>query len=114
MSQLTTHVLDTSRGQPAAGIRVAAERSDGSGGWTALGSDRTDADGRASGLLSEGEPLRPGVHRLRFDTRPYFEAGGRDSFYPYVEIVFVVDRPAEHYHVPLLLSPFGYATYRGS
>lgn len=94
-------------GRPAAGVPVALHREDGA----RVGSGITDADGRVKDLVSG--PLSPGVYRLRFDTGAYFEASSRAAFYPEVTVVFrVVD--ASHHHVPLLLSPFGYSTYRGS
>jgi 5-hydroxyisourate hydrolase len=107
LSGITTHVLDTSRGRPAAGVPVVLERAMNSR-WEPVGRDTTDADGRASGLLAS--PPEPGRYRLTFDTGSYLEAG----FYPEVSVTFVVAHGEEHYHVPLLLSPFGYSTYRGS
>lgn len=113
MSTITTHVLDTSRGRPAAELQVKLEvQSDQ--GWTVLGSGVTDGDGRAGGLLPPETALRSGVYRLVFNTGDYFSARRVVGFYPRVEIVFQVDQPDEHYHVPLLLNPFGYCTYRGS
>jgi 5-hydroxyisourate hydrolase len=109
---VTTHVLDTSGGRPASGIDVRLEARDGEG-WRELGSGRTDEDGRARDLLGEGQP-EPGIFRLRFATGEYFQALGIESFHPEVTVVFRVEDPAEHHHIPLLLSPFGYTTYRGS
>ena len=111
MSGITTHVLDTSRGRPAAGVPVVLERALDSG-WSPAGRGTTDADGRASDLLSSGP--EEGRYRLTFDTGAYFRAVGEVGFYPEVVVTFVVERAEEHYHVPLLLSPFGYSTYRGS
>lgn len=118
-SPITTHVLDVSLGRPAAGIGVALARANGDD-WHALGTGETDADGRASQLLTPGA-LEAGTYRLRFTLTDYFTRTQRTSFYPHVDIVFVVAGGAvgpgatgEHYHVPLLLSPFGYSTYRGS
>jgi 5-hydroxyisourate hydrolase len=107
MSGITTHVLDTSRGRPAAGVPVVLERAVGSG-WEPVGRGATDADGRASGLLVS--PPEAGRYRLTFETGGYLE----DGFYPEVSVTFVVEPGEEHYHVPLLLSPYGYSTYRGS
>jgi 5-hydroxyisourate hydrolase len=107
VSGITTHVLDTARGRPAAGVAVVLERGVGSD-WEPVGRGVTDADGRASDLLAS--PPEPGRYRLTFDTGSYLEAG----FYPEVSVTFVVSHGKEHYHVPLLLSPFGYSTYRGS
>jgi len=113
MSAITTHVLDTSVGKPAAGVAVTLEKQEG-GGWKTLASGATNADGRAAELLPSGATLAPGTYRLHFDAAAYFRARGVESFYPHVEIVFQVKDAAQHYHVPLLLSPFGYSTYRGS
>jgi 5-hydroxyisourate hydrolase len=104
---ISTHVLDTSRGRPAAGVAVVLERQEGDG-WSPVGEATTDADGRVGELAPAG--AGEGVYRLTFDTGSYFEAG----FYPRVAVEFRVDDGAEHHHVPLLLSPFGYSTYRGS
>ena len=111
MSGITTHVLDTSRGRPAAGILVALEREDGAGGWDAVGRGSTDADGRLKDLTGAG--VGAGTYRLTFETGAYFAALGVESFYPRVAVIFSVGA-GEHYHVPLLLNPFGYSTYRGS
>jgi 5-hydroxyisourate hydrolase len=108
VSPITTHVLDTAQGRPAAGVAVTLERGPD---WTEVGSGRTGEDGRLADLGAADEP---GPYRLRFDTGAYFEAGGTRGFFPEVTIEFRVERPEEHHHVPLLLSPFGYSTYRGS
>ncbi len=102
---LSTHVLDATRGAPAAGIAVRWESRETGGAWTAAGAGVTDADGRLGGW----EP-GTGVHRLVFDTGGYFP----ETFYPEVVVVFAVTNRAAHHHVPLLLSPFAYSTYRGS
>lgn len=109
MSAITTHVLDTARGRPAAGVAIVLER-DGA----PLARGETDEDGRLRDLLPAGAPLDPGAYRLVFDTGAYFARDGADGFYPEVAIVFQVKDGSEHFHVPLLLSPFGYSTYRGS
>jgi 5-hydroxyisourate hydrolase len=111
---ITTHVLDTSLGAPAQGVRVSLERVMQHGEGDVIGSGVTDADGRANALLGAGRSLAEGVYRLRFDTDAYFARDGRATFFPDVSITFRVGREAQHYHVPLLLSPFGYSTYRGS
>lgn len=115
MSEITTHVLDTARGQPAAGVDVVLERRDDDGVWRRLGVGSTDAEGRLGGLLGHGA-LHTGVHRLTFATGAYLARALNPSqgFYPEVSITFAVADPAEHHHVPLLLSPYGYTTYRGS
>lgn len=84
------------------------------GGWRALARGITDSDGRVRDLLRADEPLQARTYRLVFDTAAYFRASEAGTFYPEVAVIFVVKDPAEHYHVPLLLSPFGYSTYRGS
>lgn len=113
MSAITTHVLDTSRGRPAAGVPVTLE-IESAGGWKLLGKGTTNADGRVSDLLGDEVVLSAGVYRLIFDTGTYFAKQNEASFYPLVTVVFRIDNPGQHYHVPLLLSPFGYSTYRGS
>jgi 5-hydroxyisourate hydrolase len=111
LSGITTHVLDTSRGRPASGVPVALERAVDSG-WQPVGRGTTDGDGRVTDLHSSAP--EPGRYRLTFDTGAYFGAVGDAGFYPEVSVTFVVGQGAEHYHVPLLISPFGYSTYRGS
>ena len=117
MSGITTHVLDTMRGRPAAGVAVSLARKSGNG-WTELAAASTDAGGRVGNLLPQVKDPA-GTYRLRFEVGAYFAAQGAGAgadaapFYPYVEIVFQI-RDVEHYHVPLLVSPFGYTTYRGS
>jgi len=108
---ITTHVLDTALGRPAAGVPVSLERADAAGGWQPVGSGTTDADGRLRTLAA---PRIAGTYKIRFDTAAYFGAAGQTGFYPFVEIVFEVRDASGHFHVPLLLSPYGYATYRGS
>jgi 5-hydroxyisourate hydrolase len=110
---ISTHVLDTARGVPAAGVAVTLERRIG-GGWNPAGAGETDADGRVRALLPEGARPEPGEYRIRFDVGSYFARLGVAAFYPRIEIAFEVARPDEHHHVPLLLAPFGYSTYRGS
>lgn len=112
MSGITTHVLDVARGRPAMGVGVTLEVQANDGGWTILARGHTDADGRANELFESDPAAR--TYRLTFQTAAYFAAIGVNGFYPVVEIVFQVRDPSQHYHVPLLLSPFGYSTYRGS
>jgi 5-hydroxyisourate hydrolase len=113
MSPLTTHVLDTARGRPAAGLPVRLERQQGDGRWFELAVRATNADGRVPDLLPAAA-LVAGIYRLTFHTGAYFAGQGVAGFYPYAIVVFEVQDPDQHYHVPLLLSPFGYSTYRGS
>ena len=114
MSAITTHVLDTALGRPASGVPIELERQAAGGAWERLSSGRTDADGRLRTLLPQGAPLAVGTYRISFDTAAYFAAVGQAVFYPEVRVVFAVSEPGGHLHVPLLLSPFGYSTYRGS
>ena len=113
MSKITTHVLDVSLGRPAAGVPVLLEVQLPAGQWQEEGRGATDADGRLKDL-GGGKPLANGVYRLTFATGAYFAAHKIAGFYPQVSVVFEVRDTQEHYHVPLLLSPFGYSTYRGS
>jgi 5-hydroxyisourate hydrolase len=106
MATLSTHVLDTATGRPAVGLRVSLESGEG----TPVKEAVTDADGRVGDLATE---LPTGDHRLRFDTGAWFARQGLAAFYPEVVVVFTVAAD-DHFHVPLLLSPYGYSTYRGS
>lgn len=112
-SPITTHVLDTSAGRPAAGIAVRLSRREGEA-WFELGRSVTDADGRVMDGLIDPSDYKGGHHRLSFEVAAYFESHAVEAFYPNVTIDFVVDANEAHYHVPLLLNPFGYSTYRGS
>lgn len=134
MAGISTHVLDTSTGLPAAAVGVRLERldhraqppigrpdpgepeghPDPAATGTVLRVAATDEDGRVQDLLPPGEPLTEGVYRLTFDTGAYFAKSGAEGFYPYTSVVFQVWDASRHHHVPLLLSPFGYGTYRGS
>ena len=114
MSAITTHILDTSRGRPATGVPVTLEIQSAERGWELLGKGETDADGRVRDLLSQGHVLMPGVYRIRFDTGSYFASQKIEGFYPEVSLIFTLRDATEHYHVPLLLNPYGYSTYRGS
>jgi 5-hydroxyisourate hydrolase len=111
---ITTHVLDTSLGRPARGVPVVLEREAAHGTWDLVGRGETDEDGRARSLVPPGAAASAGVYRLLFDTQRYFERSGTAAFYPAVVVLFEVRAATDHYHVPLLLSPFGYSTYRGS
>lgn len=118
MSGISCHVLDTTLGRPAAGIEVRLERlagshPDESSSWHTLGRAQTNADGRVAGL--EGPGARQlGRHRITFDIEAYFQRTGQAIFYPRAQVEFIVGSTGDKYHVPLLLSPFGYSTYRGS
>lgn len=114
MSGITTHVLDTARGRPAAGVPVRLETRIPGGRWETLGRGITDEDGRLRDILPPAHELVEGSYRLTFDVASYFAAHGSQGFYPEVAVTFVVRDAAAHYHVPLLLSPYGYSTYRGS
>ena len=109
MGTLSTHVLDTALGRPAQGIRVTLECAD-----NVVGSGVTAADGRVRDLYKKDGPLSQGTCRLTFHVADYFSKGGREYFFPEIVVSFRIGGGAEHYHVPLLLSPFGYSTYRGS
>lgn len=111
-SPITTHILDVALGKPAAEVAVRLSRAEGAT-FLELAHGKTDADGRVTTLLAPGS-LTPGTYRLSFEVGAYFAASGRASFYPHVDVVFQVVHPDQHHHVPLLLSPFGYSTYRGS
>ena len=113
MSAITTRVLDTARGRPAAGVPVTLE-VEAAGGWILLGKGTTNADGRLSDLVPDEIAIGAGVYRLIFDTSTYFAGNNVPAFYPQVTVVFKIENTDQHYHVPLLLSPFGYSTYRGS
>jgi 5-hydroxyisourate hydrolase len=112
-SPITTHVLDLSLGRPAQGMNVLLEVCSGPDSWQRLASQTTDLDGRIRDLLPT-LILKPGVYRLRFDTAAYFQKRGVTTFYPEVVVTFEADDSSAHNHVPLLISPFGYSTYRGS
>ena len=113
MSAITTHILDISKGCPARGVSVTLERQS-SMGWEIIGKGATDEDGRLRGLLDSEAILQTGNYRLTFDTGNYFAQQQIEGFYPQVTVAFTVRDAAQHYHVPLLLSPFGDSTYRGS
>jgi len=112
MSAITTHVLDTSRGRPAVGFQVGLQVKSGES-WKTLGSGLTDGNGRCAGLLGD-TPLEKGTYRLLFNAGDYYRELHLDTFYSEISVVFVVSNPDADYHVPLLINPFGYSTYRGS
>ncbi len=112
MSGITTHVLETSRGRPAGAVRVELHRKTGES-WKTLGSGLTDANGRCAELLRDVQ-LEAGTYRLNFNVGAYYQSLNIETFYSVISVVFEVSHPETHYHVPLLISPFGYSTYRGS
>lgn len=112
-SPITTHVLDTARGRPAAGVLVTLEQRTADGFFKEVGVGATNSDGRIADLLEPGT-LVPGVYRITFETASYFAAIGTTGFYPEVVVTFEIRDVDEHYHVPLLISPYGFSTYRGS
>ncbi|KAL1921942.1 uncharacterized protein VTP21DRAFT_10584 [Calcarisporiella thermophila] len=113
-SPITCHVLDSSSGIPGRGIVVQLDRLTASSTFQTLATGETDDDGRCSTLLQPGIQLEAGLYKMKFETGRYFEKKGGQCFYPYVEIIFNLEKPNEHYHIPLLLSPYSYTTYRGS
>ncbi|NNC23474.1 hydroxyisourate hydrolase [Salinisphaera sp. USBA-960] len=110
-SHITTHILDTAAGRPAPGVTVELAARSGDG-WTTIATGQTDSDGRARDLGAASQPA--GDYRLTFFTGDYFASQGVSTFFPEVSLVFTLADIDEHYHVPLLLSPFAYSTYRGS
>jgi 5-hydroxyisourate hydrolase len=113
VSGISTHILDISKGRPAAGVRVTLERSD-SEVWREIATWSTDEDGRAKQLLPMTESLEKGKYRLTFHTQAYFDACDVEGLYPVVQVTFTVANSDGHYHIPLLLTANGYSTYRGS
>jgi 5-hydroxyisourate hydrolase len=114
MSNITTHVLDTAKGKPARQVPVKLERLTPAGLYELVGQGHTDDDGRCRTLVPKDMSVTEGVYRITFDTGVYARDAGGDGFFPEVAITFDVRDAQQHYHVPLLLSPFGYSTYRGS
>jgi len=112
MKSVSTHILDTTFGKPAANVPVLLEKK-GDAGWVRSGGGMTDGDGRIKDLVPAGK-LEAGTFRITFDTTAYYNLQGLECFYPEVIVVFQIRDPEAHYHVPLLVSPFGYSTYRGS
>jgi 5-hydroxyisourate hydrolase len=111
---ISTHVLDTTTGRPAAGVGVVLERQGAGGELQHVSRARTDADGRVRELIPGAVDLETGTYRVTFETGAYFETLEIEGFYPRVSVLFMVRDSSQHYHVPLLLSPYGYSTYRGS
>lgn len=114
MKRISTHVLDVAQGKPAKDVPVRLERQEPAGGWSVLGSSQTDGDGRCAQLLPDNDVLRAGTYRLAFDTSSYHLAQKIQGLYPVIEITFQVRDGDSYFHIPLLLSPHSYTTYRGS
>jgi 5-hydroxyisourate hydrolase len=112
MSQITTHILDTAKGKPASGVSISLHQQHNDV-WKEIGIGTTNTDGRVMDLLKKDALLDLGIYKMRFETCEYFDKQGIQSFYPVVEIIFSITT-TEHYHIPLLISPHGYSTYRGS
>lgn len=112
MSQVTSHILDTSAGKPAQGVKVMLFSFE-EDQWLAVNGGITNEDGRITDLVEENKTLEKGIYKLKFETSDYFKQKSVATFYPFVEIVFEI-KDTSHYHVPLLLNPYGYSTYRGS
>lgn len=113
-SPITTHVLDTALGRPAAGVPVRLEFQAQEDVFQEIARGVTDADGRVSDLLPPETAVARGIYRITFDTGVYYYATGELGFYPSVTVLFRIEHEDQHYHIPLLLSPYGYTTYRGS
>lgn len=113
MSQVTTHILDIAKGKPAVDVQITLSQWINDG-WQLIGSGRTNEDGRISDLCSPDEELKAGTYQMHFATEAYFEKIGEPVFYPWADVVFNVEAGGQHYHIPLLLSPFSHSTYRGS
>ncbi|MEO5969201.1 MAG: hydroxyisourate hydrolase [Bdellovibrionia bacterium] len=113
-SPVTTHILDTSRGRPASSVTVTLETQSPDRVWTHLSSEETDADGRIDNFPGLVTQMQAGIYRLTFMTEPYFKILNMETFYPSVTVIFQIRTPEKHYHVPLLINPFGYSTYRGT
>ena len=112
MSQITTHILDTSIGKPADDVTIILYQG-GNDEWIELARGHSNSDGRLSNLLANGDVLQTGIYKLRFETKDYYDRKGISTFYPFIEVVVDITG-TENYHIPLLLNPFGYSTYRGS
>lgn len=110
---LSVHVLNTQDGLPSPGVNVVLEHMD-NGTWTELSAATTDPQGRVRDLFPPDTALEQGIYKVTFKTGPWFAARNIDTFFPEIPIIFQVDGTLDHYHIPLLLSPFGYSTYRGN
>ncbi|HHJ35162.1 MAG TPA: hydroxyisourate hydrolase [Gammaproteobacteria bacterium] len=113
MSQITSHILDISRGAPARDVAITLSHLVDEQ-WQVIGSGQTDDDGRVTKLCQPGVVLAAGTYQMHFDTAAYFSRLGDPVFYPWADVIFNIEADGQHYHIPLLLSPFGHSTYRGS
>jgi 5-hydroxyisourate hydrolase len=113
MSQITTHILDISEGQPAQNVPIRLSVWE-EGIWREIGAGLTNGDGRVADLCPAGATMPAGTYQMHFDTGSYFVAAGKEVFYPWADVIFNIGADGQHYHIPLLLSPFGHSTYRGS
>eukprot|EP00040_Diaphanoeca_grandis_P001200 m.17745 g.17745 ORF g.17745 m.17745 type:complete len:141 (+) comp11657_c0_seq2:52-474(+) len=113
-SPITTHILDTALGKPGAGVNVSLWQQTSEGQWGAVGQGITNSDGRCPTLVTDANNFTAGIYRIDFETAKYFKDANRETFFPMCQITFEVKDTTQHYHVPLLLSPFSYSTYRGS
>lgn len=112
--QLSSHILDITKGQPAADVKISLSQRNNSGEWTTIDEKFTDENGRIKDFLKDVEGAdHHGVYKLTYFVEPYFKRAGQSSFYPFIEVVFEI-KDGNHYHVPITLSPFGYSTYRGN
>lgn len=113
MTQITSHILDTSRGSPASDVLITLMQQQ-QDDWLMLGTGSTNTDGRVADFTGEMDALPAGIYKLTFYLADYYKALSQQCFYPYVDVIFEIEGDGQHYHVPLLLNPFGYSTYRGS
>lgn len=111
--QLSSHILDLSLGLPATNVLIKLEKQNGDGIWKFIAESKTDENGRIPNFLPYGSKENKGIFRLTYFTEPYFKRIKQQSFYPFIEVVFEI-KDAQHYHVPITLSPYGYSTYRGN
>lgn len=112
--QLSSHILDITKGEPATNVKISLSKQDGNGNWTTIDEKKTDENGRINNFLKEEKDVNhQGIYKLTYFTEPYFKQLEQESFYPFIEVVFQLKNDT-HYHVPITLSAFGYSTYRGN
>ena len=112
--QLSSHILDINTGYPAKDVKISLSKMDNTKNWTVIDEKATDTNGRVKDfLLQDGQSDNKGIYKLTFHTEPYFKAQDKESFYPFIDVVFEI-KDDSHYHVPITLSPYGYSTYRGN